>query len=227
MDPSATETAPRSRWPKYLGFGCLAVIVVLAAGGVLAYYGLRSAVGSLLAEYSSEERIPLPTVSLPAAETAAIEKRIREFGDAVDDGQPTAPLVLTEDELNAVVQGMLSREKVAERGVTAHIRIVGSRLEADVSIPLKNFEEDLRDRYLNGKARLSTEVEGDRLVAHLEDLKVGDHYVPDVVRERISRENLLKDAYDDPKTHRLLTGLQSIEIGDGKIVLKPRNRSSN
>ncbi|MDZ7640204.1 MAG: hypothetical protein U5J83_18450 [Bryobacterales bacterium] len=224
MDPSATRTPPKNPWPKYLGMGCLVVIVLLLIGGSLAYYAIRSAVSTVAAEYASDEPLALPELKISAAETSALENRVRAFSEALDEGRPAEPLVLTQQELNALIQSGLSRSKASRNGLEAYVRIVGSRLEADVSIPLSQFGGDLEGRYMNGKARVSAGVVGDRLVAHLEDLKVGDHYLPDRFRERISRENILKGAYDDPEARRFLTRLESVEIGDGKLTLKPRVR---
>ncbi len=227
MGYGSPPVPPRNPWPKYVGFGCLLIFALLVFGAVLGYFGVRSAVGTLAMEYTSEEPLRLPEVNLPDPGVTALEGRIRSFGEALEQNRPTEPLALTEDELNVLIQRVLGRRSRAGKDLLARVRIVGGRLEAVVSIPLADFGEGFRGRYLNGKARVSTGVSGDRLVAHLEDLKVGDHYVPDAVRERISAENLLKDAYGDPETARFLTRLQSVEIGDGKIVLIPKSRPSN
>ncbi|MCC6263085.1 MAG: hypothetical protein IT169_05865 [Bryobacterales bacterium] len=227
MGYSSMPVPPRNPWPKYVGIGCLLIFALLVFGVVLGFYGVRSTVGKLAMEYTSEEPLRLPEVNLPAPGATALENRIRSFGDALERNRPTAPLVLTEDELNVLIQRALGRRSGAGKDLLARVRIVGGRLEAIVSIPLADLGEDLRGRYLNGKARISTGVSRGRLVAHLEDLKVGGHYVPDAVRERISAENLLKDAFDDPETARFLTRLQTVEIGDGKIVLTPKSRPSN
>ena len=220
MDPNYAQPRPRgSSLPKYLGIGCLVLIALLLIGGVLAYYGIRSAVGGLVAEYSSERPVAMPEVQISEAELASLQERVREFGDAMEEDRPTEPLSLSADELNALIQSALRRK---ESEVSAYVRIVGRRLEGDVSIPLDRFGNDLKSRYFNGKARISVGVVGERLVAHLEDLKIGDRYVPDAFRERFSRENRLKDAYDDPDSRRFLTRLDSVEIGDGRLVLKPR-----
>lgn len=227
MDPAPSRFPPPNPWPKYIGFGCLLLVVLLALGGVLVYYGIRTAVGTFAAEYASDEPLQAPAAAMPAAGVAALENRLRSFGNALDQDRPAEPLALTEEELNVLVQRALARRSGGNRGPIAQIRIVGSRLEGLVSIPLASIGEEFQDRYLNGKARISVGVVDDRLVAHLEDLKVGDHYVPDSVRERISGENLLKDAYNDPEVSRYLTRLQSVEIGDGKVVLTPKSRASN
>lgn len=220
MYPQTAPQPQKSNWPKYVAFGCLGLLVVLVAGGVLAYYGIRSAVSGLVAEYSSEDPIAVPEVQMSNEEIWALRGRIRDFGDHIDQGVPAEPLVLTQEEINALIQDAMDKKG---RNGRLYVRIVGRQLEGDVSIPLGEISDDFAGRYLNGKARISAGVVGDRLVAHLEDVKIGDKYVPDQIRERISRENLLKDAYDDPEARQYLTRLDSIEIGDGKLVLRPRS----
>lgn len=213
---------PRSSWPKYVGIGCLILLAVLIVGGVLAYYGIRSAITGIVAQYSSDRPLSVPAVTLPEQEMQSLEQRMRTFGDAMDQGTAAAPLELTETELNALIQRGLARRKSSADGLRVFVRIVGKRLEGDISVPLSRFGPGLEGRYFNGKARISVGVVGERLVANLEDLKVGDQYVPDELRERLSRENILKDIYDDPEAARFLTRLESVEIGDGKIVLRPK-----
>jgi hypothetical protein len=213
---------PRSSWPKYVGIGCLILLAVLIVGGVLAYYGIRSAITGIVAQYSADRPLSVPTVTLSEQQIRSIEERVRAFSDAMDQGTAAQPLELTETEINGIIQRAMARRKPNAEGPRAFVRIVGKRLEGDISVPLANLGSGLEGRYFNGKALISVGVVGDRLVANLEDLKVGDSYVPDELRERLSRENILKDAYDDPEARRLLTRLESVEIGDGKIVLRPK-----
>lgn len=212
----------RSSWPKYVGIGCLILLAVAVVGGVLAYYGIRSAISGIVAQYSSDRPLAVPTVALSDQQMQAVEERIRAFSDAMDQGTAAQPLELSETEINALIQRGLARRKRDGESPRAFVRIVGKRLEGDVSVPLASLGPGLEGRYFNGKARFSVGVVGERLVASIEDLKVGDEYVPDELRERLSRENILKDVYDDPEASRFLTRLESVEIGDGKIVLRPR-----
>jgi hypothetical protein len=205
-----------------VGIGCLVLLLVLIVGGVLAYYGVRSAISGIVAQYSSDRPLAVPTVTLSEQQLQSIEQRVQAFSDAMDQGTAAQPLELTETEINGIIQRAMARRKPGGDGPRAFVRIVGKRLEGDVSLPLASFAPELEGRYFNGKARISAGVVGDRLVAHLEDLKVGDRYVPDQFRERLGRENILKGAYDDPEARRFLTRLESIEIGDGKIVLRPK-----
>lgn len=214
---------PRGSWPKYVGIGCLVLLVVLIVGGVLAYYGIRSAITGVVAQYSSDRPLTVPTVTLTEQQLQSIEERVRAFSDAMDQGTAAQPLELTEAEINGLIQRGMARRKPDGEAPRAFVRIVGKRLEGDISLPLAVFGPGLEGRYFNGKARISVGVVGDRLVAHLEDVKVGDRYVPDELRERLGRENILKGAYDDPEARRFLTRLESVEIGDGKIVLRPTN----
>ena len=79
-----------------------------------------------------------------------------------------------------------------------------------------------RGRYLNGKADFKASLQNGVLMVTL-DLDRGQRQ--EAARgddEAASQENLAKDAYKDPKNAEMIRKLESLEVKDGKIILKVR-----
>jgi hypothetical protein len=212
-------TRAEPKWPRYVFGGCLILMLVAVGLGVFSYYFVRNVVTEVGSAITSEHPLVVDQVEISPEEMAALDRRIREFGDALRDGTPVEPLVLTEKEINAQIQ---KRFRQKPSGAAAQVRIVGRQIEGEVSIPVRGFLPELDGRYLNGKAIFSVGVVDGRVVAFINDLRVGDRYIPDSVRERLSQENLLKDVHEeDEELSRALSRLESVEIGDGRVVLRP------
>src|SRR6266550_4101056 len=89
------------------GSGCLYFVLVAVAVSVVmlgfgAFFGLRYAHG-LVNRLTDLQPATLPTVQLPETEMFQLHDRVDTFRDAVRDGDPTAPLELSADELNALI----------------------------------------------------------------------------------------------------------------------------
>src|SRR5437899_12902131 len=85
-----------------LFYGCLAGIVCLVAiliAGLLGVHQLKK----LLTQYTDTQPITLPQSQVSPSDADQIQKRVNAFRDAVHAGQPTPPLTLTTDELNALL----------------------------------------------------------------------------------------------------------------------------
>jgi hypothetical protein len=217
--PPAGNAQAGSPWPRYLLIGCGFVFVLTIALGALGFFFVRTMITEVGSAITSERALVVEPIELSPEEMAELDRRIREFGDALRDGRPVEPLVLTEDEINAQIQ---KRFRQKPSGAAAQVRIVGRQIEGEVSIPIRGFLPELDGRYLNGKAVFSVGVVDGKVVAFINDLRVGDRYIPDSVRERLSRENLLNDIHEeDEELSRALSRLESVEIGDGKVILRP------
>lgn len=219
--PAARPAHPASpsKLPRYLLIGCGSVLFIAILGGIATYVLLRGALTQIAENLTSERPLVIDEVRLSPEELAALDKRIRDFGDALQSGAPTPPLVLTSDEINAQIQ---KRFQSKPSGAAAVVRIIGRQLEGEVSFPVRGLMPEFEGRYLNGKAVFSVGVVDGRVVVHLADLRVGDQYIPDRLREGLSRENLLKDIYEeDGDLPRALSRIRSIEIGDDKVILTP------
>lgn len=221
--PHLPAPAP-SKVPRYLLVGCVSVLALLLLAGIAGYFLFWGAVDHLARDLTTERPLAVPPVTASEEEIRAIEKRIENFGSAMEGEAPPEPLVLSAEEINALIQ---RNSNLQEQRVGAVVRIVGRQIEAEISVPAERLMRSLEGRYLNGKAVLSVGVMDGRVVAYIRDLRVGDHYVPDQIRERISQENLLKGAYEeDSDLARALERIASVEVRDGSLVLVPAPRAA-
>jgi len=102
-------------------------------------------------------------------------------------------------------------------------RVEGDKLKAQISIPLDKLKIGmLKGRYLNGEAELKASLRDGILMVTLETLEVNGKRPPEKFLAELRKQNLAKDAYDNPKNAEMIRRFESLEIKDGTIILKPR-----
>jgi hypothetical protein len=201
-------------------YGCiiasvLAVLLMVAVG--LGFYFLYRALGRLVEEYTATAPRELPKVEIPSEERESVKERFDAFRHAIDSGTPTEPLVLTADDLNALIE-----ERTDLKG-KVFVTIEGDKLKGQVSIPLEALGLAMfRGRYLNGEAELKVSLSNGALFITLESIEVNGKRPPEEFLTQLRQQNMAKDAYKNPKNAEQIRKLESIEIKDGKIVIKAR-----
>jgi len=209
---------PRQRGCFFYGciFAIVLMVVIVIALATGAYFLYRT-FGRLVEEYTATAPQQLPTVEMPAEQRQVLRDRIAAFRKAVSEGAPTEPLVLTSDDLNALI------EQEPELKGKIYVKIEGDEVKGTVSIPLDQLNVSMvKGRYLNGEADLKASLRDGVLIVTLESIEVNGQRVPDQMMDGIRRENLAKDAYKDEKSAEMMRKLESLEIKDGKIILKVR-----
>ena len=206
--------------------GCLIVAGLLLVIGLCGGGGFYFWLSNRFEKFTAEKPIELPTVELPAAEIAELETRINSFKVAVenkpaedDTTEPSDELVLTADEINALI----SKNEQARGKV--FVKIEAGQISGDVSIPTDALPFG-KGRYFNGTATFDVSMEAGVLIVTLVDAKVGDEQVPQAVLEAIGKENLAKDLYKNPENAKLMRRFDSISVEDDKIVLKLRQATT-
>jgi hypothetical protein len=212
--------------PKQRGcffYGCviasvLAVLLLIALA-VGAFFVMRFFSG-VVEQWTSTAPMELPKVQVSEEDRRSVRERVDAFRKAVDAGNAVEPLVLTSDDLNALI------EENADFKGTIFTRIEGDKLKAKVSIPLGRLDIGmLRGRYLNGEAELKASLDNGVLIVTMDSLEVNGKRPPENFMQSLRQQNLAKNAYDNPKNAELLGRFESIQIKDGKIILKPRPRA--
>ncbi len=203
-------------------YGCLfAVILTLLAvvgGGISAYLIYRYAVNSAL-PYTDTEPTPLPKVEMPPEEAKDLHARVDAFRTALDSGKPTEPLVLDSDDINVLIADNPDlRDKV-------HVDIEGDKLKGQVSFPLEGIGlSAFKGRYLNGKATLKVSLTDGLLNVTLDALEVKGKPVPKTFIDQLRAKNLAEDATRNPENAEAIQKLESIQVKDGKVIIKARVR---
>ncbi len=218
--PNPLPPTPRpSRLPRFLLIGCGSVMVLSVLAGIALYFLFWGAVDQLARSFTTDRPLAIPQVTMSQEELEALDRRVSDFGSAIENNEATDPLVLSADEINALIQ---RHGKFKQEGTGVVVRIFGDQIEGEISLPAGQVAPSLEGRFVNGKGVFSIGVEEGRVVAYLQDLRVGDRYLPDQIREPLSRENLLRKAYEeDSELRRALTRIRSVEVREGKVIFTP------
>ncbi len=132
---------------------------------------------------------------------------------------PTETLVLTSDDINALL------EDDPELKGKAYAKIEGNVVKGEISIPLDAIPGG-KGRYLNGEAEFKASLADGVLIVTLDSVEVNGKQIPEEFMKPIRQQNLAKDLYKDEKTSEMIRRLESLEIKDGKIILKVRPKAA-
>jgi hypothetical protein len=221
FSPEQYEAPPRQRGCFF--YGCIIAsvlaLVMLVFVAILLFVAYRWA-NRMVEEYTSTAPIPLPTVEMPAEQRQAVKDRVENFRKAVESGTASDPLVLSSDDLNALI------EDNPELKGKLYVTVDGDELKGKVSFPIGEFIPMLKGRYLNGEADLKASLRDGVLIVTLEEIEVNGKKAEGEFLKALRQQNLAKDAYKDEKSAEMLRKLESLEIKDGKIVLKVRPKAA-
>lgn len=192
-------------------FSLLLLLLLAVGGGVAAYWWLQGQVRT----WTSQTPADLPVVEYSEEEVEAIQDRVETFQQRVDAGKTPEELVLTADEINALIS---SEEDLQGK---VHVTIEDGTISGDVSIPT-DFLPGGKGRYFNASATFNASLENGVLIVTLADAEVAGQKVPAEFIEGLSKENLAKEVYQDPEVARTLRRFESLRIEGDKIILTPR-----
>ncbi|WP_165226713.1 hypothetical protein [Aquisphaera insulae] len=217
--PEYDATRPRQRGCFF--YGCviasvLAVLLIIALA-VLAFLALRLFNG-MVQEWTSPTPVELPRIEASEERRKDVKDRIDRFIAAVKEGKAAETLVLDSDDLNILI------EQHEELRGTIHAEIVGDRIKARISIPFGVLEKipQMSGRYLNGEGEVKASLRDGVLIATLDSLMINGKSPPPWLTQGLREQNLLKDAYRDPKNAELIRRFERLDIRDGKVYLEPR-----
>ncbi len=223
--PEPPMAAPRQRGCFFYGCIIASVLVLLVAImlAMVAYFAYRG-FNQLVDQYTATVPRELPAVEMAPEKRQAVKDRVVAFGKAVEEGTPTEPLELTSDDLNALIE-----ENTKLKG-KIYVKIEGKEIKGQVSypfdaLPMGPFRGMLQGRYLNAEVALKASLEDGLVLVTLDSVEVNGKSPPENVMTNLRQQNLAKDVFDDPKAAAILRKLESLEVKDGKIIIKVRARS--
>lgn len=202
-----------------LFYGCLTCLVLLLIVGLMAFLAVRF-VKSQVNTYTDAAPMKLPKVEMGEAEFKELQGRVKSFGDALDQGKPTEPMILTERDLNALLADAPNTKELADK---VYISLTGDQVKGQVSIPLTGLGWLGKGRYLNGDATFNVSLENGVLIVTASEVRVKGQPLPDSIMGRLRQENLAKDVYKDPKNAEAIRKFQSIQVQDGQVIIKARS----
>lgn len=211
---------PPKRRKGCLFYGCLTLTACFLILLVLFLAGLYQ-FKRLVYQYTDSSPMALPELHMSTEQMDAVKRRVDTFKDAVNAGRATEPLVLTADDINAIIH--TDPELKALKGrlyVTAledgRGKLAGSIRLGDIGAPV------FRNRYLNGTATVGVSFQNGILAFKPEELMAKGKPLPAPAMDKIRSMPIASRVNDDPRASVALNRFQSVEIRDGKLILTPK-----
>ncbi len=212
--------------PKQRGcffYGCIIAsvlaVLMVAFVGVVGVIGYRFA-RQVIEDYTSTQPRELPKVEISDEARKAVKVRFDEFRAAVRSGTPTEPLVLSSDDLNALI------EQDPDLKGKIFVKIEDDIVKGQISIPLESIGLPLfKGRYLNGEADIKASLISGVLIVTLDSIEVNGKRPPEQMLQELRRQNLVQDITKDADNAEMIRKLDSIQIKDGKIIVTARAKT--
>lgn len=195
----------------------LGLLALLALGLVI---GLLTYWQTLVRNYTAPRAESLPPIVGSESDLPAFLARWTAFQEAVANGTATEPFRASARELNLLIaQNPDLRDRV--RLVITNNQVLGR-----FSFSLAQVKQPgLRDRFVNGQARLALGFQDGWLTVTVMELQANGRPVPWWVMKEVRQQNLVKDLDKNPDAVAFLHQLADITVEDDHIVLKPQPRN--
>jgi hypothetical protein len=206
------------------GRGCLFYVLIAAAVSLVmlvlgAFFGLRYAHG-LINRLTDTQPAALPSVQLPETAMFQLHDRVDTFRDAVRDGDPTPPLKLSADELNALIETDPGFKALKNH---LFVTITNDQLGAQISFRAEDLGLGrLRGRYINATGVFHVMIETNELKITALTLSVRGQPVPRNIMREVAAENLADRFNQDPRAAAAIQKIQSVDVKDGRLVVVPK-----
>jgi hypothetical protein len=171
----------------------------------------------LVDQYTDTVPMELPASTLSDANYATLQTRVKTFRDALNKSEVTAPLVLTADEINALIDR--DPEWANAKG-HVHVEINDDKIGGKVSVPLN--ELNFPGRYFNGAGSFSVFVRDERLYVHIEAFEVNGQPIPESFMASMRTENVAKNFNQDPQFQDIRKKIGNINVADGKLTIEAK-----
>jgi hypothetical protein len=204
-------------------YGCLTLGVCVVVGVVGGYFAVRYAMRAterLALDYTDLQPAAIPQTRLTADQLLGLRERVGVFQSALREASYPAELVLTSDELNA---WLAERSGGSTNAGSVVVAIRGDQIEGNVSIPLSDIGPfKLKGRHLNGFATLAVGLTNQVLEIRIRQLAVKGTPLPTLLLAELQKRNLAQEIQKDPKTAEWIAKFDSIEVREGKLILRSR-----
>lgn len=202
-------------------YGCITSLVLLALMLGALLLGLFY-VKKLVTRYTDTGPMELPALQMSQGEIDKVKQRFEAFQEAVRQQQPTKPLTLTADDINALITSGPGQQALSRK---FYVSLEGHQLKGEVSVPLKELGLPMfKGRYLNGSATFDLSFRNGALSITPQTIMVKGNPLPEVYMKEIRKQDLAAGFTNEPKVVAVLQGLQDIQVTEGKLVIEPKEK---
>lgn len=226
FQPQAPKSGSGRKWLIGCGCGCLGLFLVLVIGGYFAYGRLQTMATEMISEYTASEPVKVEIQPLSRSEVEQSVAKFSAFQAGMAKGATPTPLVLSEQDINALIQNHPSFRSVADRAsVSVGENTLRSQVSLDLdelAIPVPFIADALKGKYLNGVATFSVGMADGRPALYIEDLEVNGASIPSQVLSEFGKTNLFEDAGKDPEIAAMIDKIEDIRIENGALTIIPK-----
>jgi len=216
------DQPPKTRHGCFF-YGCITgvvLLVVLLVGALVGIHVVKKKISGLVNEYTDSQPMTLPTVQMSPADIAKLKQRWQAFEEAVRAPRPAPPLVLTADEINALIASGPDQKSLKGK---FYVSFDGDRVKGELSLPLKEIGWNMvKDRYLNGSGTFNVSLQNGVLFLAPQTIEVKGKPVPDMYMQGLRNVNFAAGLTNQPNATALMQGLRDLQVKDGKLIVVPK-----
>lgn len=200
-------------------WGCLVAFIFVVLLTIALALIARSTLMSFRDNWTSTQPQELPAVAIEPAALDALVQRVDAFAASVEQRSPAAPLVLSQDEINALIQHHPDWRDLHDK---VYVEIDDGMIKGLVNFPL-DLIPLLGGRYLHGAVTFDVEFADGRLQVYVDSAIVNDQPLPEEYMAAIRRENLAQEFLrDNPDAQAVIDQIETIRIEDEKLIIVPK-----
>lgn len=190
--PPEPPAEPKRRGCLFYGLVAFTVLlVIVVAGGYLAFQYAMNQLGTALQEYSAEQPLELPPAPLNATAYETLQGKVTAWRD-----DPATPreLVLDSDEVNTLIARHPDWAFLRDR---VHVTLADRSIVALVSLPLRDFAQhlpgnaDVVDRFLNAEVTMAGQLVNEQLQIELQRIVVRERELPPAWMDAMQRNQVV------------------------------------
>ena len=221
FSPEPDESTARGRGCFFYGClitGILALLLAITIG--LTSYVIYRSINEFVQQNTATAPRELPKVQIAPEALQSIKKKVDQFKNTVEADNATTTLVLTADDLNAII------DSTPDLKGQVYLSIEDNLLKGKLSVSLDKlstfFErfgiKALRGRYFNGEISVKGNFGNGSLNLTIESLEVNGRSLPEPVVTNVN--NMIIQFSKDPDIANEMRKIDSIEVKDGKVLIK-------
>lgn len=199
-------------------YGCAGVVVVGLIAVVTIGFVVRQEFNKLKDQYTDTEAVELPAVEVSESERDATIERVDTWVDALQNDEATTQLILTEHDVNVLIEYHEDLEKLSGN---IYLALDESTVHGEMSYPLDEIP-GFSGRFFNGGATFEVSLANSRLEVYVIEASVGGESVPEQFMSGIRNENLAKEMHNNSENREVIESLESVEVVNGTIVITPK-----
>lgn len=215
-DMSNEINPPKKRGCLFYGFLSLAVIALLVVVvAILGYVLVKRTAEAWARDYTDTTPARLEKVEYSRTQTDAMQARLASFKQALDGGTNLHELILTADDLNALIA---SQRELQDK---LFVRIDGDQVRGEITMPLSDLGPlKLKGRYLNAAVTLKVALANGALDVRLQDAQVKGKPLPAMILNEFKKNNLAEEYQKDPKAAADIAKFEAVQITNSTVILR-------